>query len=451
MEEMIEVGKQLIRLKDRFPVQYHWSKFGWLIIYPEKAVVFHSLTSATIVCYPDYPNKIEAGILSDNDIRILKENGIILTAKDQDEGLVTRLKDKINQHRSIVTLFLIVTDRCNLHCKYCYEDLPCYGHNKDMSLAVMKTAIARFLASFPEKDAKIFFYGGEPLLFEDKVRKAVKYVRETLGNYQADLQITTNATIYRPDLSEFLKKYKVGIAISLDGTEEINNRMRVAKTKRLNVFQRAVALLQDCQRAQIDYSLLCTVTEDNADQIVDISRFFFQELKTEKVSFNLKLRQPDQTLKDQRTFWYRTANNVSEAYFLMLEHQIIEGRTLRYISGLTEGTYSISECDAGYGSQIVVSPEGLIGPCQGFLFDTNFFIKSNNWRDIPRHPLWRKFTIATPINIPTCQDCPFLGTCGGGCHYNRIKLDQPNPNFCQYMRSLIYSAIRRLDRLTSQE
>ncbi len=440
---MVKIGQQIFKLNNRFAGLYSWSEFGWLIVYPERAVIFHSLNSNTIVCRLDYQKRIEKCLLSLSEQELLRKNGIIITRESQDQDLIKRVRKKISQPKPLVTLFLIVTDECNLCCKYCYEDLKRYGLHQNMSLEIMKRSVDKFLAICDE-DAKIFFYGGEPLLFENRIRKIIKYIRENLGNWQVDIQITTNATIYRSDLVDFLKKYKIGIGISLDGPEKVNNKIRLSKNSSLNVYQRAVRLLKDSQDAGLDYSLLCTITEDNSDQIVDICKFFLTCLNVRKINFNLKLKQPYQSHKDQKRFWHRTAENIANAYFVMLGSEVMEGRTLRYITGLTEGTYSISECDAGYGAQIVVNPAGLIGPCQGFLYDTQFFIKTDDWENISQHLLWKKFTNTTPINISQCRDCPFLGTCGGGCHYNRIKFDSPNPNFCQYTRSLLYSIISHI-------
>ncbi|MBI4359896.1 MAG: hypothetical protein HY564_02280 [Candidatus Jacksonbacteria bacterium] len=59
-------------------------------------------------------------------------------------------------------------------------------------------------------------------------------------------------------------------------------------------------------------------------------------------------------------------------------------------------------------------------------------------QDVRSSHFWRSFIDASTINMPECWQCPVFGTCGGGCHYNRPTIDHPNPNFCQYMRSLVF-------------
>jgi uncharacterized protein len=271
----------------------------------------------------------------------------------------------------------------------------------------------------------------------------VRYVRENRSRTDVNLQITTNGTVWKPDLVTFLKRNRVGIAISIDGPPGIMNAARPPADPKLDVYEKATTLLKECQRARLDYSVLCTVTKHNADRIGEVARFLTEKLGVERVSFNLQLRKPNRETEDQLLWWQRLGRNMAAAYRFMAESEnaVLDGRTLRYISGLTEGTYSVSECDAGYGSQIVVKPDGSIGPCQGFLFNKESFKKLDDWRSAQTRPEWTRFVHATPANIATCLDCPFVGTCGGGCHYNRESFTEPNRNFCAYMHSLLFTII----------
>lgn len=58
-------------------------------------------------------------------------------------------------------LMLIVTDKCNLHCTYCYE----YKKNVNvMKIEKAKKIIETYLNSLYYDTVDILFFGGEPLL-----------------------------------------------------------------------------------------------------------------------------------------------------------------------------------------------------------------------------------------------------------------------------------------------
>ena len=64
---------------------------------------------------------------------------------------------------------------------------------------------------------KIGFYGGEPLLYFDIIRKTINYVRSKCDN--AIFTITTNATLLKDKILSFFVENNVEITISLDGPQ----------------------------------------------------------------------------------------------------------------------------------------------------------------------------------------------------------------------------------------
>src|SRR5262245_43609603 len=137
----------------------------------------------------------------------------------------------------LTTMVLNVTNQCNLSCTYCYE----YGEDKIVDTEngrqpkFMSEETARQSVEFMLKEsgankvAHITFFGGETLLNFPVLAKTIAYARARgaeLGK-EVDFSLTTNATLLKPDIIEFLAEERVGVTISIDGPKEVQDKFRV--------------------------------------------------------------------------------------------------------------------------------------------------------------------------------------------------------------------------------
>lgn len=112
---------------------------------------------------------------------------------------------------------IIVTERCNLSCVYCYE------HNKSakqMTFEVAKKIIDEELINLDKYEYMIDFFGGEPFLNFNLIKQVVEY---TLSNYSGFYHFfaTTNGTLIHGEIQEWLKLHKdvLTLGLSLDGNK----------------------------------------------------------------------------------------------------------------------------------------------------------------------------------------------------------------------------------------
>ena len=137
------------------------------------------------------------------------------------------------------TLVVNVTNQCNLACTYCYE----YGEDKIVDTEngkqpkFMTAETARASVDFAlresreSRSAHITFFGGETLMNFPVLKSTIAYARERAAEVGKDIDfsLTTNATLLKPDVIEFLAAESVGVTISIDGPEDLQNRFRVFK------------------------------------------------------------------------------------------------------------------------------------------------------------------------------------------------------------------------------
>lgn len=130
---------------------------------------------------------------------------------------------------------ILVTEDCNLRCKYCFEH-----HNKNyMNAKTAKDALL-FLAKGAVANGQDRFhamiFGGEPLLNIDVVEIIFKYGLEIAEDFgiRFTANIITNATVMNDHIYEILREYRdkvnLNIQLSVDGVPEVQDEYRVTAT-----------------------------------------------------------------------------------------------------------------------------------------------------------------------------------------------------------------------------
>jgi len=171
-------------------------------------------------------------------------------------NIATASKEFLRENlKSIDSVTLEVTERCNLRCSYCiygdeHADFRDFG-TKDMNIETAKKA-ADFLFHYGCNDVYYGFYGGEPLLRFDLMKEAIEY---TLSKKPADTQLyfsmTSNMTLMTEEIAEFIGSIENFIVLaSVDGPAEIHDKNRVFANGQgsFDATMRGVKLLVDARK-----------------------------------------------------------------------------------------------------------------------------------------------------------------------------------------------------------
>lgn len=133
---------------------------------------------------------------------------------------------------------LSITEQCNLRCTYCYyretHAKRCAVMSDEVMEATIRLAVKRSI-ELQDNFLNITFFGGEPLLRMDFIKKSVKFAKEQVKQNAGKLNkgfmlyftINTNATLFTDEIIKYLKKERFGVSISLDGPEKKHNISRV--------------------------------------------------------------------------------------------------------------------------------------------------------------------------------------------------------------------------------
>ena len=210
----------------------HFSSFLGTMAKEGTTVIFHKLHPYPIYVDTNIWEKLKKNPKKgDKDlIRTLKKRQLIIQSnnKDIEELKKTRIEygGKIKQ---VTNLYLILTRRCNLKCRYCFISQAFKEEERKamMTPEIIKKGIdlwAKHVArnSMKNIDYSIIFYGGEPLVNLPTFRIGLEYIQKLQNRGklpQKNLKkiIITNGILVNKKIARLFKKHSVEVTVSIDG------------------------------------------------------------------------------------------------------------------------------------------------------------------------------------------------------------------------------------------
>jgi len=181
----------------------------------------------------------------------LKEKHVKVSEHPVTEYYHSFVKNNLGQ------LTLQVTQGCNLKCEYCSYSGNYFNRehtNKSMSFETAKKAIDYFISH--SKDAShygISFYGGEPLLEFELIKKCVAYADSRSEGRKVSYNFTTNGTLLTEEKYEFLVNHDFSILVSLDGPQEVHDRHRIFAGTTVGSFEKMSENLKNLKAKYPEY------------------------------------------------------------------------------------------------------------------------------------------------------------------------------------------------------
>lgn len=197
----------------------------------------------------------------------------------------------------VKALCLHIAHDCNLACRYCFaEEGEYHGRRALMSYEVGKKALDFLIAnSGARRNLEVDFFGGEPLMNWEVVKQLVEYGRsqEELHNKKFRFTLTTNGVLLNDEIMEFSNREMSNVVLSLDGRQDVNDRMRPFRNGR-GSYDLIVPKFQKFakERGDRDYFVRGTFTRNNLDFADDV--LHFADLGFEKMSVEPVVASPEE-------------------------------------------------------------------------------------------------------------------------------------------------------------
>jgi len=361
--------------------------------------------------------------------------------------------------KRIGILYLLLTDACNLACRYCFVEngMPADHQAKKMTPETAKWALRMFAksltASHGVEEPQIILYGGEPTMNLPVMGTVFDFVEELKQTGQlpqnTSITLNTNGTLINENVIKVLKRGKnLNIAISLDGDSDINNQCRVYHNGN-GTYDNIVAAYQLLKNNGLEAGLCCTINKYNVDQLEQLSHWFVETFGIRSMGFNLLIENCgiEQVRGDATEYAQKATQGIINCFKYFREQGIYEDRVMRKVNAFADGFIYYYDC-GGCGQQLVVSPDGLVGVCQGYCGSKKYFIKPGDDFDPLQHPIWDLWRHRSPLYMPQCYNCIALSVCGGGCPYSAEQkhgdIWQLDDGFCIHAKETVEFLIKDL-------
>lgn len=418
------------------------------------------LASSSCNTVDDVPEKIKT------EVAELVKFKILTQTPDEDTRVLQYVKSKIPAP-AINVCYMIMSEQCNLACKYCF--LGNNDHNKrsnflleNMSIETADKAIDFFIRQikksgfdFELNKPVLIFYGGEPLvnyavlehvaLRINELRKTEKCIKNL------EMSMVSNGLLLNEARIKRLHELGVAIAISIDGFNERANCMRV-DVNGAPVYSRILKTLDLCKSLGVDVSLSVTLSEETIKNTTDI----LELIDTYGIKgFGFNIMMSSDTFVLPQSYNEAAAQFIIDEFIELRKQGIYEDRMMRKLKSFSKAQVYFSDCAATSGGQIVIAPNGQVGICHGCLQDKKYFVAHIDDDNFiaPKDKNFIEWSQLTPINRDECMDCPALGICGGGCPINAMNLKPGNTihsideRFCVHAKKTLEFFINDLYRI----
>jgi len=309
---------------------------------------------------------------------------------------------------------LLLTESCNSNCKYCYEkSLNEFdnGLNKkfsfDFSSPEKSEVDIEKLKKFLEKDKNpvLIFYGGEPLLEIEKIKKIINRI-------QIPFRMQTNGLLLNKLPIDYLKKIDK-ILVSLDGNKE-----RTDFNRGSGVYEQVISNIEKIKKEGYNGEIIarmCISFPDIFEQVSHLINIGFSSIHWQldagfyKNDFN----------KEKFEKFVEDYNSSIEKLINFWIENMKKGRVIRLypfigiIESLLNDEKTKLRCGAGH-SGYAITTNGKIVACPIMNCIKDF--EAGNLNSSPEK--LKKFEVGGE-----CVKCSYMDLCGGRCLYsNKAEL-----------------------------
>lgn len=331
------------------------------------------------------------------------------------------------------TVYLKLTDECNLRCNYCYA-----GSGKASNVLTIDTLrkIAKQVAEI-SPTVEYVMTGGEPLLHAHALDFA-----EEVNNLGNTVHILTNGVLINTDeIAQKIADVTKLVKISVDGTTEAIHSLSRGKNNLKQVEYGINLLIKHGANVQV----AMTVTKKNVHDLANMNAKWGSYLTLQPL-FKIGRGKGKSNIALTGEEYYRAMDEVQNIAPLGNVASVLEGLRGRGVKkcALAEREISISETGDVYPCQLLHFPEFLAGNIHIDNLPDIYFNNTilNNLR---------KVNVDT---IEECSKCSIRLICAGGCRardYSESGSIKNVGDFCEYEKLALINGLLDYSDFSAKE
>ena len=322
-----------------------------------------------------------------------------------------------------------LTEACNLACDYCFTWSK--NHKRKTISYDLATKIIDWWVpqTDQEKHNQISFWGGEPLLEYDLMKKLIHYTNNLCkreGYNINEFGGTTNGLLYTLDKVEWLLEHNSLFLVSLDGIQPVHDKHRILPSGK-GSWKIVDKNLREAIKIAPQQKIRSSLSDDTIQYFFKNIQYFVEDLGITDLAFSPVFENEwDQKSLDILEEQFEITINyvikkAKEGTNIVLKHLNDEAHMLKHKEPQ-------NPCGAGNGYS-GWSIDGFMFPCHRFNKHGLSTFERSNLPTIIARPKgdsfeyvnkdWRNEFINWKNNVPSqCIECDIFSTsvCNGGCY-----------------------------------
>ena len=337
--------------------------------------------------------------------------------------------------RPILSSSIKVTRNCNLNCRHCYV----HTNNGEENMPLEK--IKKIIDELVEVGCmNLFINGGEPF-----IRSDITEIFNYASNKGLMISVSSNGFVINEQILKDIKSDNLKLfQVSVDGTEEVHNRIRRKKDSYKNAI-RSLKLASKIFDERTQVVMATTIMRDNIEHIPDMLKLA-KECKVDTYCLVPLMASSDDK--------YVEAEDVSAKEKDDLIKQVVNIYTKKYSKDFELSLVvppglipkEIKDRKFGHGyvctfpEMLGIDTDGKVAPCDGLLDNKEFILgnlKENKLSEITNNDIIEQLE-ENDYNKLTgvCSICKYSNICQGGCRvssYNKFGNFICPDSICQEM------------------
>lgn len=343
---------------------------------------------------------------------------------------ITDLPAKVKAFR------IVLTEQCNLRCAECFVTKN-RGRLRTMTPETLECVIRQTVKYGSNNQILYHFFGGEPLIRFDHIRRAVGIVEEAVTNgkmIRPLYTITTNLTLLDEEIIGFFERHGFRVGVSIDGPKNINDSLRVYRDGR-GTFEDVSHNYRRLIARGVDTHVLITPHPNHLYALPAIFRSILEQFPMKTITVNTPLH--------FRTVQWTVPGEKYAAVLIRLiriarEFNVsVDSAATSPLAALAGNIKREGPCAlVGDRTMVSIGTDGKVSFCTQ-LWHLQFMVA-----DVDSA---RQMTI--PIRrAARCSSCEARHICGGPCPaYQQLFGGQLDDNRCAFMRALLFEVTANLD------
>jgi sulfatase maturation enzyme AslB (radical SAM superfamily) len=226
-------------------------------------------------------------------------------------------------------LIIFSSNHCNLTCPYCAVAV---NKNEASSLTFdqVQMGVDSFLKRYPDREHKMVFLGGEPMMYHKELKKIVKYMRSRRPGGIPGVDIFTNGTLMTQDKVDELEALGVDIYLSLDGRKAVNDENRYYYKQKGSVFDKVMGNLSQIRwkNKRVNSVVHANSVKSLVGNVHLFYKLGFQEINFQPDLYEVwsepKLKVLAQTLREFAYYYEKIFKTEERIFVVPVLHFILE-------------------------------------------------------------------------------------------------------------------------------